>query len=387
MSDGRFRFLYIPNTRVRILRRKKLAKKGVCEYNVYTITRVYGEKMDFTLLEKLTQLGGIAGREDTVRQEIFTHLQSLAQDIRTDTLGNLIAFKPGRGTKHIILCAHMDEVGLMINYISPDGFLYFVPVGGIDPRTLLAQRVHVHTKSGVLSGVIGTKPAHITQEAERGKAVPMADLFIDVGLSGAEAAEKVALGDFAVLDRPFAKLGEHRFSSKAFDDRVGCFCLLEALKRVKNPLYNIHIVFSSQEEVGLRGATTAAFGLEADLALAVDATGAADIPLCRPKDYIVCLGGGVALTALDARSITPQWLYEGLTDLCREQNIRWQTRIAPRGGNDAGALQASRTGMAVCALSVPTRNIHSNVEVVDARDIEATVDLLCAVLENGVNEK
>ena len=266
-----------------------LAKRGFCEYNVSDITRVYGSKMDFSNLERLTQLAGVSGREDAVRDEIYAQLQGLAENIHSDALGNLIAFKKGRTSQNIILCAHMDEVGLMVKYISPEGFLSFVPVGGIDPRTLLAQRVQVHTAGGVLTGVIGTKPAHITQEAERGKAVPMNDLFIDVGLSYEQASAKVQLGDFAVLERPFVAFGNGRFCSKAFDDRVGCFCLLEALKRVKDPFYGVHVVFSSQEEVGLRGAGTAAFGLEADLALAVDATGAADIPLCRPQDYLVRL--------------------------------------------------------------------------------------------------
>ncbi len=350
-------------------------------------TRVYGRIMDFATLKTLCQLDGVSGREDAVRQEISNQLHSLVQDIRTDVLGNLIAFKKGRTNQNIILCAHMDEVGLMVKYISPEGFLSFVPVGGIDPRTLLAQRVRVHTSQGVLRGVIGTKPAHITQEAERGKAVAMTELFIDVGLTGQEATEQVQLGDFVTLERSFEQVGPNCFCSKAFDDRVGCFCILEALKRVKNPLYGVHVVFSSQEEVGLRGAGTAAFGLEADLALAIDATGAADIPLCRPQDYIVRLGGGVAISAIDSSTITPTWLFEGLKKLSAAHDISYQVRIAPRGGNDAGAIHRSRTGIASCALSVPTRNIHSNVEVVHQKDIEATVALLCAVLENGVEKR
>ena len=340
--------------------------------------------MDFANLQKLTQLDGVSGREEAVRHEIARQLQDLGLPARTDALGNLISFKPGSGPRQIILCAHMDEVGLMVKYISPEGFLSFVTVGGIDPRTLLAQRVTVHTAGGPLKGVIGTKPAHITQEAERGKAVPLHDLFIDVGLTGEQAAARVALGDFVTLEREFVPLGEERFCSKAFDDRAGCFCLLEALKQVKNPVYEVHLVFSAQEEVGLRGAGVAAFGLEADAALAIDATGAADIPLCRPQDYITRLGGGVAISAIDAATITPQWLFGALTDLCAQQNIRHQVRIAPRGGNDAGAIHRSRTGIASCALSIPTRNIHSNVEVVDKKDLQAAVDLLCAVLEKGL---
>lgn len=341
-------------------------------------------KTDFSLLKTLAELPGVAGREEAVRAEINRTLDGLGIASHTDALGNLLAFVPGSSKQTVILCAHMDEVGLMVNYVSPDGFLYFVPVGGIDPRTLLAQRVAVHTRSGALTGIIGTKPAHITSEAERGKAVPMSELFIDIGLSGDEARAQVHPGDFVTLERPFVQFGNGRVSVKALDDRVGCFCLLEAARRVQRPAVNVHLVFSAQEEVGLRGAGTAAFGLEADFALAVDATGAADIPLCRPQDYLVRLGGGAAVSAMDACTITPQWLLDALTDLCTKRDITYQVRIAPRGGNDAGAIHRSRTGIASCALSVPVRNIHSNVETASMQDIENTIDLLCAVLEGGV---
>ncbi len=343
--------------------------------------------MDFSNLKKLCEQGGISGRESAVRQEIARQLQPLAQNLRTDALGNLLAYVPGSSSQKIILCAHMDEVGLMIHYVAPGGFLYFVPVGGIDPRTLLAQRVTVHTARGPLTGVIGTKPAHITQPKERTQAVPMEELFIDVGMSAEAVAERVAVGDFVTLQRPFELFGDGRICAKALDDRVGCFCVLEALRRVRQPKVSVQAVFSVQEEVGLRGAGTAAFGLDADVALAVDATGAADIPLCRPQDYLTRLGGGVAVSALDAGTITPPWLLEALLSLCRTRQIPSQVRIAPRGGNDAAALHRSKTGVPACALSVPVRNIHSNVEVADGQDIAATVDLLQAVLENGFQIK
>ena len=364
-----------------------LAKKCLCGYNVYTITRVCRENMDISNLKTLTQLDAISGREQAVREEISRQVAAFAGQVRTDTLGNLIASIPGSGPERVILCAHMDEVGLMIKYISPEGFLYFVAVGGIDPRTLLAQRVTVHTASGKLTGIIGTKPAHITQEAERGKAVPLNELYIDVGLPGPVAAQQIRVGDFATLQRGFEEFGDGRVSSKALDDRVGCFCILEALKRVPHPVVNAEVVFSVQEEVGTRGAGVAAFGLEADAAFAVDATGAADIPLCRAQDYIVSLGKGVGITALDSMTITPQWLFEELKNLCNREKIAYQVRIAPRAGNDAGALHRSRTGITTCALSVPVRNIHSNVEVAAVADIEATVNLLCAILAGKLNVK
>lgn len=340
-------------------------------------------KPDFSMLNTLTQLPGISGREEQVRRYLQQLLTPYADSVRTDALGNLIFTKKGTSHKNLLLCAHMDEVGLMIHFVEENGFLRFVTVGGIDPRTLLAQRVWVQTHSGPLLGIIGTKPAHVTTEDERNKAVPLKDLFIDVGLSAAEVQKRVRPGDFAVLERTYEEFGDGLISAKALDNRAGVFILAEVLKNLKNPFYNICAVFTVQEEVGVRGATTAAFGIEADVCLCLDTTGAADIPGICARDYLVRVGGGVGITALDARTITPQPLFDALRILCEQEQIPYQVRIAPRGGNDAGAVHLSRTGIVSCALSLPTRNIHSNVEVCARRDIENLIrlTLLCAVKE------
>lgn len=341
--------------------------------------------MDFSILMQLTQLGGVSGREEAVRQAIKTIVTPLVDSVKTDALGNLIAFKKGKKSEKVIICAHMDEVGLLVNYIDPDGFLRFVVVGGIDTRTLLAQRVRVHTKDGVIAGVIGTKPAHVTTEADRGKAVAAGDLFIDIGMSKETASAKVSIGDFAVLERSYLEFGDGMITSKAFDDRVGCYALIETLKNLKTPEYDVYAVFTVQEEVGLRGAATASFGIDADWGIAIDATGAADIPGCRPQDYLVSLGKGVAITALDKATITNPKFFGRVKALCEQERITHQIRIAPKGGNDAGAMHLSRAGKPVCSLSIPTRNIHSNVEVVCKRDIEAAVALLTAMLTKGLD--
>ncbi len=340
-----------------------------------------GIKMDFSILKTLTSLPGISGRESAVRRYVEQQAAPYADEIKTDALGNLIVFKKGSSSKNLLLAAHMDEVGLMIHYVGADGFLRFVTVGGIDPRTLLAQRVTVHTSGGPLVGVIGTRPAHVTTEADRGKAVPLKDLFIDVGLSGAEAQTRVQAGDFATLRREYEEFGDGFITAKSLDNRSGVFVLLELLKALKNPFYNVYAVFTVQEEVGLRGAITAAYGVEADLALALDTTGAADIPGTAPQDYITVLGRGVGVTALDARTITHEGLFAALKRLCLEKQIRYQVRIAPRGGNDAGAIHLSKTGTACCALSIPTRYIHSNTEVQCKADLENTLALALAVAQ------
>lgn len=341
-------------------------------------------KLDFSILKTLTELPGVSGRETAVREYLKNLLKDSADEIRTDALGNLIVFKKGSSSKNLLFCAHMDEVGLMIHFVDERGFLRFVTVGGIDPRTLLAQRVRVQTKSGALLGIIDTKPAHITTEADRGKALGVKELFIDLGLPAEEVKKRVEPGDWAVLDRSYEEFGNGKISAKALDNRAGVFVLAEVVRALKNPFYNVYAVFTVQEEVGLRGATTAAYGVNADVSLCLDTTGAADIPGCAPQDYICSLGGGVGLTALDARTITPEGLFNELKQICDTHNIRRQVRVAPRGGNDAGAVHLSKTGVPTCGLSVPTRNIHSNVEIVSKQDLEETFRLAYWAAQNGL---
>lgn len=342
-------------------------------------------KLDFSVLKTLTQLPGISGREEAVRNYLKGLLAPYADSVCTDALGNLIFTKKGTSNKNLLLCAHMDEVGLMVRFIDERGFIRFVTVGGIDPRTLLAQRVRVQTKNGPLLGIVGTKPAHITTETERSKAVPMADLFIDLGLPADQVKQLVKVGDFAVLDRPYEEFGADLISAKAIDNRGGVFIQAEVFKQLQDPYYTVHAVFTVQEEVGLRGATTAAFGIDADVSLCLDTTGAADIPGVAAQDYIVRLGGGVGITVLDAMTITPKSLFEALTQICETEKIAYQVRIAQRGGNDAGAVHMSKTGIPSCGLSLPTRNIHSNVEVCSKRDVEAMARLTLLCAQEGIH--
>lgn len=340
-------------------------------------------KPDFSILNTLTQLPGISGREGKIRTYLAKLLAPYADSVRTDALGNLIVSKKGTSRKHLLLCAHMDEVGLMVRFVDEHGFLRFVTVGGIDPRTLLAQRVQVQTKNGPLLGVIGTKPAHITTEVERTQAIPVKDLFIDVGLPAEKVKKQVRPGDYAVLERSYEELGNGLICAKALDNRAGVFILAEVFKHLKKPFYNVDAVFTVQEEVGVRGATTASYGLNPDVGLCLDTTGAADIPGVSPQDYIVRVGGGVGITALDARTITPEPLLNGLIQICEHNQIQHQVRIAPRGGNDAGAMHLSKTGVPTCGLSLPTRNIHSNVEICAKADVQAMLDLTYYCAQKG----
>lgn len=342
------------------------------------------KKIDFSLLKTISQLPGLSGREENVRNYLKDILTPYADEVRTDVLGNLILTKKGTSNKNLLLCAHMDEVGLMVRFIDDRGFLRFITVGGIDPRTLLAQRVRVQTQSGLLLGIIGTKPAHITTEMERSQAVPLKDLFIDLGLPVEQVRKLVQIGDPVVLDRSYEEFGDDRISSKAIDNRGGIFVLAEVFKQLQNPHYTVQAVFTVQEEVGVRGATTAAFGLSADVCLCLDTTGAADIPGVAPQDYIVQLGSGVGISILDSMTITPRPLLDALKKHCVQHHIPYQVRIAQRGGNDAGAVHLSKTGVPTCALSLPTRNIHSNVEICSKKDIQAMIDLTLLCAQEGI---
>jgi endoglucanase len=296
----------------------------------------------------------------------------------------LIVYKKGTCDKNLLLCAHMDEVGLRVNFIDDNGFLRFICVGGIDVRTLLAQRVRLQTKAGPVLGVIGTKPAHITTEADRTKAVGLKELFIDTGLPAYKVKELIPVGTTAVLDRAYEEFGKHKITAKALDNRAGVFVLAELLRNLKNPFYNVYAVFTTQEEVGLRGAVTAAYGIKADIALSLDTTGAADIPACLPQDYIIRLGEGVGITICDAYTIGNPQLVEALREICEQNEIHYQMRVASRGGNDAGAVHLSKTGVRTCALSLPTRNIHSNVEIVSKNDLQDMFGLALHVAQNEI---
>ena len=340
--------------------------------------------MDFSILKHLTGLAGVSGREQDVRAYVKTLLAPHADRISTDVMGNLIVYKKGTSDKNLLLCAHLDEVGLMVNYVGNDGFLRFICVGGIDPRTLLAQRVRLQTKEGPVLGVIGTKPAHVTTEADRAKAVGLKELFIDTGLPVEQVKRLIPVGTTAVLDRPYEEFGDGKITAKSLDNRAGVFVLAELVRALENPFYNVYAVFTTQEEVGLRGAVTAAYGIKADLALSLDTTGAADIPACSPQDYIIRLGEGVGITICDSYTIGNPQLVDALRAICEQNAIAYQLRVASRGGNDAGAVHLSKTGVRTCALSLPTRNIHSNVEIVSKHDLEMMFALALHVAQHEI---
>jgi endoglucanase len=332
------------------------------------------------LLRGLSEACGIAGREEEVRTIVRDVLEGHVDELEVDRLGNVIAHKRGKGPK-VVVAAHMDEIGFLVSHVDEEtGFLRVEPVGGFDPRTLIAQRVVVHTKTGPLVGLIGTKPVHILTEEERKKVPEMRDLFVDVGLPGERVKERVRQGDPVTLRQSFLEVGD-LVSGKALDDRVGLYVGIKALRRLEEHEADVYLVGTVQEEVGLRGARTSAFGIAPEIGVALDVTIACDIPGAQAHEQVTKLNRGVAIKVKDSASISNPRLVQFLVDLAEEQKIPYQLEILPHGGTDAGAIQLAREGAAVVTLSIPTRYVHTVVEAAHKRDIQAAIDLLASFLE------
>jgi putative aminopeptidase FrvX len=332
------------------------------------------------LLKRLSETPGIPGREEAMRVIVREALTGHVDEISVDRLGNVIGHKKGARPK-VVVAAHMDEIGFLVSHVDDEtGFLRIAPVGGFDPRTLIAQRVTVHTKGRAKHGVIGTKPVHILTDEERKKVPEMKDLFVDIGLSGKEARKQVRIGDPVTLVQTFAEAG-HLVTGKALDDRLGVYVGIEAVKRLGKHKADVYFIATVQEEVGLRGARTSAFAVAPDIGVALDVTIACDMPGVSAHEHVTRLGKGVAIKIKDSASISHPGLVQFLADLAEERKIPHQLEILPRGGTDAGAIQPAREGVAVVTISIPTRYVHTVVETAHKDDIEAAISLLTAFLE------
>ena len=276
-----------------------------------------------TNLEKLSNACGVTGRESEVRELMIRLMTPYADEIVVDKLENVIAVKKGNPkSPKIMLAAHMDEVGLMVKTITKDGFLQFAKMGGIDDRILPAQKVTVFSRKGTFSRITGSKPPHIQKEEERKKVLAYDDLFVDVGAESKEDALAlgIAVGDPVGFDVKYTSLGKDVVMGKAFDNRAGCVTMIEALMLMEKTDCTIYAVGTVQEEVGLRGAGAAAFGVDPDVAIALDVTIAGDTPGVREFDTNVKMGKGPALTISDSGLITPPKILRWLLDWQRRKN-------------------------------------------------------------------
>lgn len=319
-------------------------------------------------LKELCTLSGTSGDEKNIRDYILKEISPYAQ-CTVDPNGNIIAYKKGtkKSAVKLMVDAHMDEVGIIISGITNEGFLKFKTVGGIKESVLLCRKV---TINNTVCGVIGCKPIHLCSPDERKKCPKEDALYIDIGADTREGAEKlVSIGDFGVLDSRFKTLGKHVIKAKAIDDRAGCAVLIELLKQ--NIDYDFYATFTVQEEVGCRGARTAAYTVNPEAALVLESTTAADIDGVGNDKKICVLGGGAAVSFMDSGTMYDRALY----NCAMQSGIACQPKSGTTGGNNAAGIHLTRGGIKTLALSVPCRYIHSPSCMADTRDIESLFNL------------
>ncbi len=324
------------------------------------------------LLKKLCSAYAPSGHEKRVHDIIINEIKDCVDEIKTDALGNLIAHKKGNG-KRLMLAAHADEIGIIVTYIEENGFIRFQNVGGVRPLYTLAQRVCF------ANGTVGA--VSYDQDKEIGK-ITFNDMYIDIGADSKEEAQKlVNIGDCAGFVGEFVEQGKV-VMSKSLDDRVGCYVLIEAMKNAKNTQNDVYAVFTSQEELGLRGATASAYGVNPDMGIAIDVTNTGDMIGAKPME--VKLGGGAAIKIKDSHSISTPAVVEKLKKLASDNNIDYQLEVLYAGGTDAGAIHKTRAGVAAATVSIPTRYIHSPCEMADKKDIDACIGLITKVIESEI---
>jgi len=335
------------------------------------------------LLEELSNAFGPPGCEDEVRRVLARHLRGQVDDMSTDALGNLIAFKRGTGPEprlKVMVDAHTDEVGLMIVNIQKNGLLGFRAVGGLDQRLLLAKRVVIGEKR--IRGVILAPPIHLSDESELERVIKMEQLAIDIGAASEEEAKGlVKLGDYATIDTHFEVLSEaglRTVKGKAFDDRAGC-AVAAALADDRYAV-DLYLAFSAQEEVGMRGARVAAYRIAPDLGFALEGTVCNDLPKKQDVSPTTELGKGPAITLMDHSFIADKRLVRLLIDAAEAGGIPYQFKQPGIGGTDAGAIHLSRTGVPSVTVAVPCRYIHNPVSILSLNDFDNTVALMKAAL-------
>ncbi len=335
------------------------------------------------LLRKLCEADGISGHEDHIVTIFRDALEGHVDSFTTDAMKNIIAFKSGTqgdSRLRVMLAGHIDEIGFLVHNIDDQGFASVIPVGGWDPANILGHTVRVHTRnSGIIPAVMHRRWESTQKLRETS---PKYDkLYLDFGLSCDDVKEMVSCGDWVSMDTDFHELGEC-FVAKAFDDRVGAFIIIEAVKRYDNPSIDVYAVGTAQEEVGLRGSTVAAQTINPDIGIAVDITGSGDTPEFPARMKIAELGKGVTIKQMDSSVICSTSLVEYMRKLAEDNGIDYQMEILARGGTDTSSMQKFSPGAHSTCLSIPTRYGHSPVAVINRHDVECAIDLLVAFLND-----
>jgi len=331
------------------------------------------------LLSEICRTPGAPGFEQKVRELVIRELKDHVDSIEIDNMGNVSAIKKGLADKRVMIGAHMDEIGFIVTHIDDQGFLRFHTLGGFDPKTHTAQRVVVHGKKDLV-GVMSSKPIHVMTPEEKNKLPKNSDYFIDLGMKRKEVEKHISIGNPITRQRDLIEMGSC-VNSKSLDNRLAVYVLIEMLKELKGKdvPYDIYGVFTVQEEVGLRGANTAAQKIQPDFGFGLDTTIAFDCPGAGKHEKITSLGEGTAIKIMDSRTICDYRMVDYMKKTAKKNKIKWQPEILTAGGTDTAGIQQMTAGGSIAgAVSIPTRHLHQTVEMADKDDIRRSIDLLKA---------
>ncbi|MFD2034717.1 M42 family metallopeptidase [Belliella marina] len=340
--------------------------------------------VDVALLKQICEIAGAPGFEKRVRDLVVEIVSPMADEVILDNLGNVIVVKKSKknpDAKKVMVAAHMDEIGFIVTHIDDNGFVRFHTLGGFDPKTLTAQRVIIHGKKDLV-GVMGSKPIHVMSPEERTKLPKTTDFFIDLGMKKEEVEKFISVGDAITRDRELIEMGDC-VNCKSIDNRVAVYILIETLKTIKDPAYDLYATFTVQEEVGLRGANVAAHSINPDFGIALDTTIAFDVPGAQAHEKVTELGKGTAIKIMDAMTICDYRMVDFMKKTADQNQIKWQPEILTAGGTDtAGVQRMGKQGAIAGAISIPTRHLHQVIEMAHKEDIVNSILLLNACLEN-----
>jgi endoglucanase len=336
------------------------------------------------LLETLCTIPGVSGFEDEVQRFVMAELEGVCDKVWRDRAGNVIGLKRAatgnENAAKVMFAAHVDEIGLMVTHVDADGFIRFAPVGGFDACNLLSQRVIVHGRRR-MNGVIAPRILGSKKSSESPKEPELADLYIDLALPRDEVAANVEIGDAISLDQDFRYLNDQVITGRNFDDRLGVYCMIEAMKRLGRTEVDVYAVSTVQEELGVRGAPMAAYAIEPDFGIAIDGSLAWDVPNIADHEKHCALGQGTGIYVMDRLTLGSPRLVRFLVELCQRAGIPFQRNIG--GGTDASAIQRTKLGALSTTIGAPTRYMHSTVQLAHMADVRATWALLAAFAEHA----
>ena len=329
-------------------------------------------KFNSKLMEDLINAYGPSGNEDIIRDYIEKKIKDYVDEIETDVLGNLIARKKGEGKK-VMIAAHMDQIGFMITHIDDKGFLKFTNIGGISPYTSLSQQVIFE------NGTIGVISAEPMEDMSKLK---LSDMFIDIGSNDKKETEDlINIGDTCVYKSNYSENSNVIFG-KCLDNRIGCYVAIEAIKQIKDSKHDLYFVFTTQEEVGLRGAKTSAYKINPDIGIALDITASGDTPKAKP--FAVSLNKGTAIKVRDNSILVHPKIKQLMIDVAKKNNIPYQLEVLEFGGTDSGAIHLTREGVPSGVISIPSRYIHSTIEMASKDDVLNSIKLLVKILNTNI---